>query len=194
MSNVNIYLIRIVYKTWPDPLHHFSQPLDEFLPEQSERDVDPLSLVILPSGHLLQGSQLYCNILKLNISYDSYPLNTDDLITSGDSKQWFAYFKQVCIPVGCVRPACCPYLPACTAPECEQNSWHTLLKILPCPNFVAGGKNGFKMNQCARQQYFPLSVSTARPVYIIFLKLKLWTTTKTFQKFQWLSSSCDSVE
>ena len=22
-----------------------------------------------------------------------------------------------------------------------QNSWHTLLKILPCPNFVAGGKN-----------------------------------------------------
>ena len=22
---------------------------------------------------------------------------------------------------------------------CEQNSWHTLLKILPCPNFVAGG-------------------------------------------------------
>ena len=24
-------------------------------------------------------------------------------------------FKQVCIPVGCVLPACCPYLPACTA-------------------------------------------------------------------------------
>ena len=23
--------------------------------------------------------------------------------------------KQVCIPVGCVPPACCPYLPACTA-------------------------------------------------------------------------------
>ena len=23
----------------------------------------------------------------------------------------------------------------------EQNSWHTLLKRLPCPNFVAGGKN-----------------------------------------------------
>ena len=35
-----------------------------------------------------------------------------------------------------------------TSPGCgpgdplwEQNSWHTLLKILPCPNFVAGGKN-----------------------------------------------------
>ena len=24
-------------------------------------------------------------------------------------------------------------------PPCEQNSWHMLLKILPCPNFVAGG-------------------------------------------------------
>ena len=23
-------------------------------------------------------------------------------------------------------------------PPCGQNSWHTLLKILPCPNFVAG--------------------------------------------------------
>ena len=26
-------------------------------------------------------------------------------------------------------------------PPCRQNSWHTLLKILPCPNFVAGGKD-----------------------------------------------------
>ena len=25
--------------------------------------------------------------------------------------------KQECIPVGCVLPACCPYLPACTAPR-----------------------------------------------------------------------------
>ena len=25
-----------------------------------------------------------------------------------------------------------------------QNSWHTLLKILPCPNFVAGGKYAVK--------------------------------------------------
>ena len=95
--------------------------------------------------------------------------------------------KQEYISVGCVPPACCPYLPACTAPKggvpgprgctwsrevylvvrggvpglkgvpglgsvtgpgrvylvqggylpryspCEQNSWHTLLKIIPCP-------------------------------------------------------------
>ena len=67
--------------------------------------------------------------------------------------------QQECIPVGCVPPALCPYLPACTAPvgvsasggsqhameqtppPRGQNSWHTLLKILPCPNFVAGGNN-----------------------------------------------------
>ena len=30
--------------------------------------------------------------------------------------------EQVCIPVGCVPPACCSYLPAWTAPGCEQNS------------------------------------------------------------------------
>ena len=29
--------------------------------------------------------------------------------------------------------------PAMHAPPCRQNSWHMLLKILPCPNFVAGG-------------------------------------------------------
>ena len=41
-----------------------------------------------------------------------------------------------------------PHIPCCHAhppamhapPHCGQNSWHTLLKILPCPNFVAGGK------------------------------------------------------
>ena len=32
-------------------------------------------------------------------------------------------------------------IPACNGqtPPHGQNSWHTLLKILPCPNFVAGG-------------------------------------------------------
>ena len=35
--------------------------------------------------------------------------------------------------------------PATHAPPlpCGQNYWHTLLKILPCPNFVAGGKNQY---------------------------------------------------
>ena len=33
-------------------------------------------------------------------------------------------------------------IPACNGgrPRCEQNSSHTLLKILPCPHFVVGGK------------------------------------------------------
>ena len=39
---------------------------------------------------------------------------------------------------------CMPSLPHITPPRhacppCGQNSWHMLLKILPCPNFVAGG-------------------------------------------------------
>ena len=34
-----------------------------------------------------------------------------------------------------------PCMPPATYPPspCGQNSWHSLLKILPCPNFVAGG-------------------------------------------------------
>ena len=31
-------------------------------------------------------------------------------------------------------------VPAQVLLPCGQNSWHMLLKILPCPNFVAGGK------------------------------------------------------
>ena len=35
----------------------------------------------------------------------------------------------------------------------RQNSWHTLLKILPCPNLVAGSKNVFLQLNCS----FPVS-------------------------------------
>ena len=106
---------------------------------------------------------------------------------------------QDCIPVGCVPPTCCPYLPACIEPggvysrggvcskggtclwsgggfcfggvicswgvpasgpggipacngaesPCGQSSWHMLLKILPCPNFVAGGdEHGREPSEC----------------------------------------------
>ena len=41
-----------------------------------------------------------------------------------------------------------PWTPPATHTPCHacppppgQNSWHTLLKILPCPNFIAGGNN-----------------------------------------------------
>ena len=33
-----------------------------------------------------------------------------------------------------------PHMPPCHACPPGQNSWHTLLKILPFPNFVLGGK------------------------------------------------------
>ena len=67
--------------------------------------------------------------------------------------------KQDCIPVGCVPPACCLYLPACTAlggllcggwvvyPSMQWGRplplWtesQTRVKTSPSPNFVAGGK------------------------------------------------------
>ena len=35
-----------------------------------------------------------------------------------------------------------PAMHAGIPPPCEQNSWHTLLKILPCPNFVGVVKIG----------------------------------------------------
>ena len=31
--------------------------------------------------------------------------------------------EQVCIQVGCIPPACCPYLPACTARGCTCPGW-----------------------------------------------------------------------
>ena len=37
-------------------------------------------------------------------------------------------------------------------PPCGQTSWHTLLKILPCPNIVAGGKDK-NVNTCAYLMY-----------------------------------------
>ena len=33
----------------------------------------------------------------------------------GEILNYIFNFQQECIPVGCVPPACCPYLPACTA-------------------------------------------------------------------------------
>ena len=49
--------------------------------------------------------------------------------------------------------------PAC--PPCGQNSWHTLLKILPCPNFVAGGKNEMDSD---RYICFRLNAASAVPM------------------------------
>ena len=40
--------------------------------------------------------------------------------------------------------------PAMHTPSSGQNSWHTLLKILPCPNFVAGSKNQSQSQQAVK--------------------------------------------
>ena len=68
----------------------------------------------------------------------------------------FDFKNKNAFQVGCVPPANWPWgvylprgvylpggVPAQVLPSCEQNYWHTLLKILPCPNFVAGGKNKY---------------------------------------------------
>ena len=50
----------------------------------------------------------------------------------------------------CPPPSCMPPHHACPRPSCMppcgQNSWHTLMKILPCPNFVAG--DNYHKNHC----------------------------------------------
>ena len=75
-----------------------------------------------------------------------------------------------------VHSSCCPYLQACTAPGFEQNSWHTLLKILPCPNFVAGDKKSKLNCWCLGQTtYFP-------HIYQDWQEYKI--ATKTFNRQQ----------
>ena len=40
------------------------------------------------------------------------------IFLSLNSLNWVKIFsKQECIPIGCVPPTCCPYLPPCTAPK-----------------------------------------------------------------------------
>ena len=64
---------------------------------------------------------------------------------------------------GCLSGGVCPggCLPGRVwqTPPCGQNSWHTLVKTLPCLNFVAGGKNSFQIGNSRLSQPF---VSLAR--------------------------------
>ena len=50
-------------------------------------------------------------------------------------------WRECLLPGGCI-PACTE---ANTLPPCGQNSWHTLVKILPWPNFVAAGNNAWSL-------------------------------------------------
>ena len=56
---------------------------------------------------------------------------------------------------GCSRGISQHALGQTTSPPREQNSWHALLKILPCPNFVAGGNNFTGKIAVQFQQIFP---------------------------------------
>ena len=49
-------------------------------------------------------------LLKVNMEQHSW-----SLVDTGLQRRWWSFLLQVCIPVGCVPPACCPYLPAYTA-------------------------------------------------------------------------------
>ena len=48
-----------------------------------------------------------------------FVLNAKNSISTTErNKVLQKFYKQECIPVGCVPPACCPYLPVCTAWGC----------------------------------------------------------------------------
>ena len=89
------------------------------------------------------------------------------------------YWKQVCIPVGCVTPACCPYLPACTAPwgcllpgdVCSQGvsalGVVDLGRAVHCPGGSALGGvcwGGYCVSQHALKQTPPVNRMTDRQV------------------------------
>ena len=60
----------------------------------------------------IQGKRLHCDTFNVhcipNVKVTFFFIGTFDLFN--------AMCEQVCIPVGCVPPACWSYLPACTAP------------------------------------------------------------------------------
>ena len=56
------------------------------------------------------------------------------------------HVKQECIPVGCVPPACCPYLPACpgTPPPVNRMTDRCKNITLPQTSFAGGNKNAYQ--------------------------------------------------
>ena len=73
------------------------------------------SLVITYDDHFKIRKHIFTNVFPVDISYNKevfprFPNSKIEPSNCGSS-------KQECIPVGSVPPACCPYLPACTAPR-----------------------------------------------------------------------------
>ena len=150
-------------------------------------DARPSTTAITRTDNMMMWQSDYhdvVTVLGVNI-YRQVVGNLCDILIKFSVNQAFCqirYSKQDCSPVGCIPPACWPYLPVCTArgrvpgPGCVsalgvpglgpglvlggggclvgggawshggvvshhtlrqtphgQNSWHTLLKILPCP-------------------------------------------------------------
>ena len=48
-------------------------------------------------------------------------------------------------------------------PPCGQNSWHMLLKIIPCPNFVAGGNKYTHASTCLTQPNWVITLPPPPP-------------------------------
>ena len=75
-------------------------------------------------------------------------------------------------------------------PPCGQNSWHTLVKILPWPNFVAAGYELHSTNH----SYLPLSSLTAPrwgtrwvaacilPIFYQNCNQRIWIISNCFQR------------
>ena len=80
----------------------------------------------------------------------------------------FVFTKQECIPVGCLPPACCPYLPACTAPEggtCPRG----YLQGLYLPGGVPAQGGCTILGRCVPawgEVYLPRSVYLPKGVYL----------------------------
>ena len=100
----------------------------------------------------------------------------------------FFHRKQECIPVGCVPAAYWPYARVCFR---GQNSWHTLLKILPWPNFVAGGNNAFNGIQCTCSHDEIVTMALNPRHNRIAWKQKQTFSTKRKRLFTWSNCNCD---
>ena len=76
------------------------------------------------------------SLLNLSCKQEFYHLKCGTIFISK--------LQQECIPVGCVPPACCPYLPACTAPRgCTwSQGLYLVLGGVPGPRGSVPGPGG----------------------------------------------------
>ena len=105
--------------TWPEPrlgqgpgeMSRFYGTEEAFTWTREEDMLSPIVLVLVPVDVSV--------LVPLSVNT---PWNRNELRARLDQasnlrwRWWYcSHWKQECIPVGCVPPACCPYLPAWTA-------------------------------------------------------------------------------